>query len=121
MRSSRTSEREPDGSFAAFYRQTFLPEHTDARNVALHVLGVLGGLAFVPFVLMSRAPWLVLLYPVVHAAPGLLGHRLFERNAAVGDLRVTRTDHPTWCFLVANHRLTLELLTGRLRRSGPGL
>jgi hypothetical protein len=48
---------------------------------------------------------------VVHAVPGLLGHRLFERNAAVGDLRVTRQDHSPLWFIAANHRMSWELLT----------
>jgi hypothetical protein len=51
--------------------------------------------------------------PLVHAAPGLLGHRLLERNITVGDARWRRRDYPRWWFIVANHRMTFERLTGR--------
>jgi hypothetical protein len=61
-------------------------------------------------------PLALLLFPVVHAAPGLLGHRLFERDAVVGDLRVTRTDFPKAWFIAANHVLAWEVLSGRSRR-----
>jgi hypothetical protein len=52
----------------------------------------------------------VLLFPVVHTAPGILGHRLLERSAEVGDARWRRTDYSPWLFIVANHRLTMERL-----------
>jgi hypothetical protein len=45
--------------------------------------------------------------------PGLIGHRLFERNAAVGDVRVTRTEFPPWWFIAANHWLTFDVLLRR--------
>ena len=54
--------------------------------------------------------WWMLLFPLVHVAPGLIGHRLFDRNEAVGDARVFRTDFPLWWFVVANHRMTASLL-----------
>lgn len=99
--------------FPAFYRQVFLPEHRHPANVALHVAGTLVGLGFLAAVAARGAwPW-ALLFPVVHAVPGLVGHRLFERNAVVGDVRVLRTDYPGWWFLVANHRLAVSVLTGR--------
>lgn len=103
-------------SFEQFYREVFLAEHRHPINLALHVLGTLTSAALVPGAWLLGAPWLLLLYPVVHAAPGLVGHRLFERDPAVGDLRVTRKDHSPWWFVAANHRLTWELLTGRARR-----
>jgi hypothetical protein len=56
-----------------------------------------------------------LLYPVVHAAPGLIGHRLFERNAEVGDVRLDRTDHPLWWFIIGNHLMFLDVLFGGVR------
>jgi hypothetical protein len=96
--------------FRAFYREHFLAEHRHPSNVALHVFGTLASAAFVVAALASALPWLALLYPVVHAAPGLLGHRLFERNAAVGDVRVLRTDFSPLWFIAANHVLTFDLL-----------
>ena len=103
--------------FADFYLEHFLPEHQQPLNVALHVAGTLAGLAWLPLTLLSAWPWLVLLFPVVHAVPGLLGHRLLERNAAIGDLRVLRSDFPRWWFIVANHRMTWDALRGRWPRT----
>ena len=120
MRSSRTSSSSASvRRFIEFYRTVFVKEHEDLKNVALHVVGVIGSLAFVPLALTSRAPWLALAYPVVHVLPGLVGHRLFERSSAVGDVRVTRKDYPLWWFLVANHWLAFDALTGRLRPPAP--
>ena len=64
----------------------------------------------------SPLPWLAFAYPVVHAAPGLAGHRLFERNAAVGDVRVLRRDFPMAWFVLGNHVLVLDLMLRGLRR-----
>ena len=95
-----------------FYREHFLPEHRHRGNIALHVAGTLAGLVWLPLSLFSAWPASILLFPVVHAVPGLLGHRLWERNAAVGDVRVLRKDFPAWRFIIANHRLTWDLLRG---------
>ncbi len=104
MRSQRVT-------FSDFYRDTFLPEHTHPANIALHVFGTIISAVFAITVLPTSMPWLVLLYPIVHAAPGLIGHRLFERSAAVGDVRVTRSDYsPVW-FIAGNHRMTWDLMT----------
>jgi hypothetical protein len=101
--------------FERFYHQVYLAEHRHPANVALHVTGTLAALALVGVAIVAGPLWLALLFPVVHAAPGLVGHRLFERNAAVGDVRVLRRDFPAWWFIIANHRLTLALLFGRHR------
>jgi hypothetical protein len=104
--------------FDEFYRLVFLPEHRHPVNVALHVFGTVAGLAYVPT--MLSMPWwwwpAVVLFPVVHAGPGLIGHRLLERNQYVGDARWRRTDFPGWWFIAANHRMTAELLLGRFKR-----
>ncbi len=97
-------------SFRAFYEEIFLAEHRHAGNRALHVIGVAAGLAILACAFFSGPLWIALLFPVVHALPGLLGHRLFERQEEVGDLRVTRRDYPLWWFIVANHRMALALL-----------
>ena len=70
---------------------------------------------------LPRRLWAVLavkllLFPLVHAAPGLLGHRLLERSTSVGDARWRRRDYPGWWFIIANHRMTLERLVGRRTR-----
>lgn len=100
-------------AFDAFYADHFCAEHRRSANRALHVLGVLLGLAWLPLTLFSPLPWLVLLWPAVHVAPGLIGHRIFERSEAVGDLRVNRSDFSPFWFLAANHRMAFELLLGR--------
>ena len=100
--------------FRDFYRNHFLPEHQQAANVALHVFGTVAGIVFVGAVMASLMPYLVLLFPVVHAVPGLVGHRLFERNAVVGDVRVLRKDFSPLWFIAANHVMTLDLLRAGL-------
>ena len=97
-------------NFSSFYHHVFLPEHQQTPNIALHVFGTLASAVFVIAMLIGGMPWLVLLYPVVHAAPGLLGHRYFERSAEVGDLRVTRKDFSPLWFIAGNHRMTWELM-----------
>jgi hypothetical protein len=103
-------------TFWEFYEGPFLEEHQHPLTVATHVFGTLAGLAFVPAVIATGLWYLALLFPVVHGVPGLLGHRLVERNEAVGDLRVTRTDYPIQWFIFANHVMTFELITRRLAR-----
>jgi hypothetical protein len=97
--------------FSDFYAQTFLPEHRVPLNVLLHVLGTVASALLLPLALWLGALWLVLLFPLVHAAPGLLGHRFFERNTDVGDVRITRKDYPAWWFIVGNFCMTAQLLT----------
>lgn len=96
--------------FKTFYCEHFLAEHRHPANVALHVFGTVASLAFLAGALASSLPWLLVLYPLVHAAPGLIGHRLFERNAAVGDVRVLRADFSPLWFIAGNHVMTFDLL-----------
>jgi hypothetical protein len=107
-------------TFSDFYRQIFLPEHQHTGNIALHVAGTLGSIAFVVFMFINATPWWALLHPVLHALPGLLGHRLWERNAAVGDVRVTRKDYPPLWFIAGNHWMTWDVLTKAVRWRGRG-
>jgi len=117
---SQSTQFQPDDaskpSFESFYRQVFLQEHMHPVNVALHIGGTIAGLTFLTAVLAMPMAWYpgLLLFPVVHAAPGLLGHRLFERNVVIGDARWTRKDYPMWWFIAANHRLALEKLLRKL-------
>jgi hypothetical protein len=97
--------------FSNFYHQVFLPEHQHIFNVALHVIGTFASTA-IPFVAWAiDMPLLILLYPVVHVLPGLVGHRLFERSSGVGDVRLTRKDYPLVWFMIGNHCMTWELMT----------
>jgi hypothetical protein len=104
-------------NFDTFYRRIFLPEHRHPLNIALHVFGTFAGLGWLIAAALLDVPLLALLFPVVHALPGLIGHRLVERNAKVGDVRVMRKDHSALRFIAANHRMTWELITrGKLTR-----
>ena len=98
-------------NFSQFYRQVFLPEHQRPANMVLHVFGTVASAVFLVWAFWTGWPWLALLYPVIHAVPGLVGHRLFERNAQVGDVRVLRQDYSPLWFIAGNHRMLWELLT----------
>ena len=102
-------------SFEGFYREVFLQEHLQPINIAMHILGTILGLAFIAWVLTQPLAWYpaLLLFPLVHGAPGLLGHRLFERNAVVGDARWQRKDYPMSWFIAANHRMAFDRLISR--------
>ncbi len=103
-------------TFASFYRDHYLPDHRHPANVALHVAGTLCSAVAAATALLSPMPWLALLYPILHVGPGLIGHRLFERNAVIGDVRILRTDFPLHWFLAANHRLTASCIRGLFGR-----
>lgn len=105
--SNIVSER-PD--FDSFYRDHFIPEHSHTANIVLHIFGTLAGLALLIASFTIIPLWWALLFPVVHVAPGLIGHRLFERNETVGDVRVLRKDFPLWWFVIGNHRMTAAVL-----------
>lgn len=96
--------------FKDFYERVFLAEHQNPANVGLHLFGTVLGIFFVVAALLLSSPWLALAFPLVHAMPGLIGHRLFERNLSVGDIRVTRKDYSPLWFIAANHLMTMELL-----------
>jgi hypothetical protein len=100
----------PRGSFIDFYRTQYRNEHKIAANVFFHLIGVAAGLATITASLTIWPIWSILLFPVAHAVPGLIGHRLFERDASVGDVRVFRSDVPGWWFLIANHMLAVDIL-----------
>jgi hypothetical protein len=102
--------------FATFFATDYLAEHRHPVNIALHMIGTLGGLGLIALALTVWPWWAMLAWPLVNVLPGQVGHRLFERNPAVGDLRITRTDYPVYWFLIANHILTARLLTGTLKR-----
>jgi hypothetical protein len=100
--------------FKEFYKEVFLQEHKHAYNIALHCLGTILGLAWIVFIILNLPLILLILFPIIHALPGLIGHRIFERNEVVGDFRFTRKDYPNYFFIIANHLLLLEVLTGKL-------
>ena len=114
---NQPQESAAPGNFSTFYTQVFLPEHQHPLTIALHVVGTLLGLVWLIVTPVLGWPWLVLLFPVVHALPGLAAHRMAERNEAVGDVRITRKDYSPLWFIAANHRITWELLTsGKIKR-----
>lgn len=100
--------------FATFYRDHYLAEHSTTANIAFHMAGTVAALALLVAVFAGTiSPWWALAFPIVHVVPGLIGHRFFERNADVGDIRITRSDFPGYWFMIANHLLLFRLLTGR--------
>ena len=84
-------------------------------NVYLHVLGTILSILYLILCVNVLSPWYLLLYPIVHATPGLIGHKLYEpsNDPSVGDTRVFRTDFPGYYFLAGNHVLTWQVLTGQ--------
>ena len=109
----KTKLQQPHTSFSEFYKDHYLADHRHPANVALHIVGTLAGLGLIGLSLILIPYWWALLFPIVHAAPGLIGHRLFDRDDEVGDVRLFRTDFPLHWFIVANHILTAKVLTGR--------
>jgi hypothetical protein len=100
-------------TFDNFYLHHFLAEHRHPANVALHVAGALASAVMVLWAIAAGQPAWIVAFPLVHVLPGLLGHRVFERSAAVGDLRVGRRDFPLWWFIAGNYRLCFELVARR--------
>jgi hypothetical protein len=101
-------------NFTEFYQNHYPAEHTVPANIALHMFGTAAGIALLLVVVAGTiSPWWALAFPVVHVVPGLIGHRLFERNEDVGDARLLRTDFPLYWFMIANHIELWTLITGR--------
>lgn len=105
--------------FDSFYRDHFSPEHSHPANVALHIVGTLAGLMLLVASVTIIPLWWALTFPIVHVAPGLIGHRLFDRNEAVGDVRVLRKDFPLWWFVLGNHRMTARFFMRLLNTNQP--
>ena len=100
-------------TFIAFYKGAFTSEHRHPGTIAFHVLGTILGAAYFVYFAIQGPLWFMIFFPVVHAVPGLAGHRLFERNAQVGDTRVLRKDYPLVWFIASNHLMCFDLLRGR--------
>ncbi len=111
MMSSNSTENR--ASFDDFYNGAFIQEHQHPLTIALHVFGTVAGLLWLVVTPILGMWYLIILFPIVHAVPGLIGHRLFERNKEVGDVRITRKDFPIVWFIIANHRLTWDLIRRR--------
>jgi hypothetical protein len=104
-------------TFSIFYHDHYLAEHQVPINIALHLFGTVAGLVLLAAAIFGVISiWWALAFPIIHAGPGLIGHRLFERNEAVGNVRVTRTDFPPHWFIAANHIYLVEWMTGRNRQ-----
>jgi hypothetical protein len=96
--------------FLHFYSHAYRDEHQRPVNIAFHVVGTIAGLLWLVLSVTLFSTWWALAFPIVHAVPGLVGHRLFERAEAIGDARIFRTDVPVWWFLVANHMMTARVI-----------
>ncbi len=104
---------EPKLSFSKYYHEQFLPEHQHPANIALHVLGVLFALALIVASFTIIPIWWALLFPAAQGLPGLIGHRLFERDEVIGDLRFTRNDVPFYWAMFGGVVMAARVLTGR--------
>ena len=103
--------------FWGFYRDHFVAEHQHPLNVGRHIACTLAGTVFLPVALASPMPWLALLYPVVHAALGLLGEPLVRAQCGGGRCAgfAPRDFSPLW-FIAGNHVMTTLWLRATLRR-----
>lgn len=99
--------------FNTFYKTEYRSDHQHPANLALHIFGVLAGLGLIAASFTIWPLWTILGFPVVHIAPGLIGHKYFDRDEELGDIRLTRTDFPLWWFLIANHLMAVRVMTFR--------
>ena len=99
--------------FKTFYKTAYRSDHQHPANLALHIIGVFAGLGVIVASVTIWPLWAIVAFPIAHVAPGLLGHRIFDRDKELGDVRLTRTDFPLWWFLVANHLMAARVLTFR--------
>lgn len=108
-----TSPNVKRAGFWEFYHGEYASEHKHPANVALHIVGTIAGLALIAASFLVIPLWWALSFPIIHAGPGLIGHRIYDRNERIGDARITRTDYPLYWFIIANHLLTARI-SGRL-------
>jgi hypothetical protein len=101
-------------TFMDFYRGAYADDHATMPNRAFHLVGTFGGLALLIASVTIIPFWWALAFPIVHAVPGLIGHRLFERNLEVGDVRVFDGTYPGLWFMAANHLRAWESLLALL-------
>jgi hypothetical protein len=108
-----------DLTFWQFYRGAYQDDHKAWQNKALHIFGTLSGLALLVASVTIIPIYWALAFPVVHAVPGLIGHRLFDRNLELGDVRFIRGHYPNLWFMAANHLMTAEAILALIgRKSG---
>lgn len=101
------------GSFKEFYHGAYADDHATRANRICHVIGTVAGLALLVACATVISSWWALAFPFVHAVPGLVGHRLFERNPDIGDLRVFDGTYPGPWFMAANHLRLWDMIRGR--------
>jgi hypothetical protein len=105
--------------FWTFYRGAYQKDHKAWQNRALHVFGTLSGLAILGASLTFIPIYWALAFPFVHAVPGLIGHRFFDRNSEIGDVRFIGGKYPNLWFMAANHLMTGEVLWQLIRSIWP--
>jgi hypothetical protein len=108
-------------AFETFYRTTYREDHKHPANRALHMIGTVAGLAMLVASVTVIPLWWALSFPFVHAVPGLIGHRLFDRNEALGDIRIFSGTVPVYWYMIANHLMTVDVVWSTLpgRRRHP--
>lgn len=99
--------------FKTFYKTAYRSDHVHPANLALHCIGVVAGLAVIIASVTIWPLWTAIAFPIVHVAPGLLGHRLFDRDEKIGNMRLMRKDFPLWWFVAANHLMAIDVFTLR--------
>jgi hypothetical protein len=105
-----------DSNFMKFYKNNYLKEHSHNGTICFHVFGTILGIAWIFFSMFYINLIWIILFPLIHALPGILGHKIFERNEDVGDIRITRKDFPLIWFIFANHILTYQILTFNFKK-----
>jgi hypothetical protein len=98
------------GNFMQFYHSAYRDDHSTWPNRAFHITGTIAGLTLLAASFTVIPVWWALAFPVVHAVPGLIGHRLFERNPEMGDMRVFHGNYPGLWYMAANHMMTAQTL-----------
>jgi hypothetical protein len=105
--------------FWNFYHGAYTNDHSRFPNRMLHHVGVVSGLTLLAASITIIPIWWALAFPLAHALPGLIGHRLYERNPQIGDLRVFDGTYPGIWFMIANHIAFVRAIRSALKLGGP--
>ncbi len=93
-------------TFAEFYRQLYLSEHTNVVSRRLHFTGISIGAVLLPTALFTLDGWLAFWTFVQGYAFAWVGHFFFEHN------KPSTFKYPWYSFL-ADWRFWWEMLTGK--------
>lgn len=108
MVNSRPMEQKAKLSFGEFWPY-YLAEHSRPATRAGHLLATLAWLSLLAGALVTRRWWLLALIPVVAYGLAWFSHFFLEHN------RPATFKHPLFSLL-ADHKMALYMVTGRLGR-----